>query len=270
MIAIFSGDTEMGEATENNQTASGDQEQANQETTGQDAAILSTASIAESIVESVLGTSSGPVTTTATPSFSGLLTLLSPVSSGAPTLPLQEPPVSSVPAISGSLTSGVPSAPATPQTTTVSSLPPFPSPATSTSTPTLVAPTNTSSLEVEATSSTLTVNDTEMVAASPLPATGSTPISQDNVEALAAQEETPMSVSPPEYPSQSPELLASSGDAASTPPLPQVTPRDDWYDPSMTMQQDPPQDQSEDQAGAPPELAMPPAAESNTEGRSAT
>ncbi|XP_037772840.1 E3 ubiquitin-protein ligase HUWE1-like isoform X4 [Penaeus monodon] len=269
LLLLQSGDTEMGEATENNQTAS-DQEPANQETTGQDAAILSTASIAESIVESVLGTSSGPVTTTATPSFSGLLTLLSPVSSGAPTLPLQEPPVSSVPAISGSLTSGVPSAPATPQTTTVSSLPPFPSPATSTSTPTLVAPTNTSSLEAEATSSTLTVNDTEMVAASPLPATGSTPISQDNVEALAAQEETPMSVSPPEYPSQSPELLASSGDAASTPPLPQVTPRDDWYDPSMTMQQDPPQDQSEDQAGAPPELAMPPASESNTEGRSTT
>lgn len=246
----------MGEATDSNQ-ATGRPEVPNPETSGQDAAMLSTASIAESIVESVLASSSRPQSTT-TPSFSGLLTLLSPVSSGAPTLPLQEPPVSSVPAIGGAL-AGVPSAPATPQTTCVSSLPPFPSPTTSTPTPSpLLAPAGTVTPETNGAASTLSVTDTEMIAASPLPTVGPQTMSSDNVENLVTQEETPMSVSPPEYPSQSPELMAPSGDNLSAPPLPGIPPREAWEDPSMAMQQDS-QDQSGNQpvASSLPVLVMP-------------
>lgn len=254
-LLLQSSDAEMGEAPDNNRVADG-QETPNPETSGQEATILSRASIAESIVESVLASSSRPQATT--PSFSGLLTLLSPVSSGAPTLPLQEPPISSIPAIGGAL-AGVPSAPATPQTTCVSSLPPFPSPTTSTPTPTaLLAPANASVLGSSVTPSTLTVTDAEMVVASPLPTVGPQAISNDNVESLVTQEETPMSVSPPEYPSQSPELLASSGDTLTTPPLPGMPPREAWEDPSMAMQQDS-QDQSGDQTmtSSLPVLVMP-------------
>ncbi|XP_042241661.1 E3 ubiquitin-protein ligase HUWE1-like isoform X2 [Homarus americanus] len=249
-------DAKMEESPDSNQTTAR-QETPNTESAGQDAAIMSTASIAESIVESVLASSSRPQSTT-TPSFSGLLTLLSPVSSSAPTLALQEPPVSSVPAIGGAL-AGVPSAPTTPQTTSVSSLPPFPSPTTSTPTATsLLAPVNTSAIDTNVTTSTLSVTDAEMVAASPLPTVGSHTISSDVVESLVTQEETPMSVSPPEYPSQSPELVASSGDNLTAPPLPGIPPREAWEDPSMAMQQDS-QDQSGDQpmAAALPVLVMP-------------
>lgn len=239
---VFSDDAEMGEATESNQPDER-QETQNTESSGQEAAILSTASIAESIVESVLASSSRPQSTT-TPSFSGLLTLLSPVSTSTPTLPLQEPPVSSVPAVVGGTLTGAPSAPATPQTTSVTGLPPFPSPTTSTPVPTPFVPsTNTTSQDViNAVTSTLSITDTEMIATSPLPTVGPQIMSGDNVESLSTQEETPMSVSPPEYPSQSPELLASS-----TPPVPGVPPREAWEDPSMVMQQDP-----QDQGNNPP------------------
>ena len=229
----------MGEASESSRSG-GRPDVATSEAPSQDAAILSTASIAESIVESVLASSSRPQSTT-TPSFSGLLTLLSPVSSSNPTLPLQEPPVSSVPAIGGAL-SGASSAPTTPQTTTVTSLPPFPSPTTTTTVPTTTSSTPVASLAP--TASSLPVTDTEMVTASPLPSTGPQILPSDNVESLATQEETPMSVSPPEYPCYSPQLFTLPEDNLTTPPSPSIPPREAWEDPSMPMQQD-----SQDQAG---------------------
>ncbi|MPC13905.1 E3 ubiquitin-protein ligase HUWE1 [Portunus trituberculatus] len=238
-LLLHSNDAEMGEASESSRSG-GRPDVATSEAPSQDAAILSTASIAESIVESVLASSSRPQSTT-TPSFSGLLTLLSPVSSSNPTLPLQEPPVSSVPAIGGAL-SGASSAPTTPQTTTVTSLPPFPSPTTTTTIPATTSSTPVASLA--STASSLPVTDTEMVTASPLPSTGPQILPSDNVESLATQEETPMSVSPPEYPCYSPQLFTLPEDNLTTPPSPGIPPREAWEDPTMPMQQD-----SQDQAG---------------------
>ncbi|KAK7072125.1 E3 ubiquitin-protein ligase huwe1, partial [Halocaridina rubra] len=257
LVLLQSGDTEMGEAVENNQanSASGvvnDQESQPAETGGQDTnTILNTASFASSIVDSVLGLSSGHLSTTATPNFSGLLTL-SPVSSSTPTLPLQEPPVSSVPVVSASLV-GIQHSSSTPLSSTESSFPPFPSPTTSvTATVTPLLPANVVSQESEG-SSALSLTDAEMVAASPLPTVVSTSIAQDNTQSLSAQEETPMSVSPPEYPSESPELFALSGETISTPPLPPVAPREAWEEPAIHMQQE----QSLDQPMAvAPELVM--------------
>lgn len=285
LVLLQSGDAEMGEATDTNQPSSAqvpssELEAPSTEAGGQDAsAILSTASIAESIVESVLGSSSGHLSTTTTPSFSGLLTLLSPVSRSAPTplspvsvsapsLPLQEPPVSSIPVASGTtLVGGIPSAPSTPtQTSSVSALPPLPSPTSaSAGMPPLIPPTSVTTMENE-TPSSMAVTDTEMVAASPLPAMVSTPLTQDSVESISAQEETPMSVSPPEYRSRSPVLYAMPGETIVTPPpLPQATPREAWEDPSnVNMQQDPSGDQPITVA---PELVMPTAGRSVVAGQ---
>ncbi|CAL4126406.1 unnamed protein product, partial [Meganyctiphanes norvegica] len=244
-------DTEMGETVETSSADVGP--------TQESAAMQSTASIAESIVESVLSSSTGPLpsaTSAAPPSFSGLLTLLSPVTTAGPQLlALQEPTVAPVPA---SVAANLPSAPITPQPTNVRD-PTFPSPIT-TSTPTSTAtiPLPTTAVAAPAgpegaTSSSLTANDTEMVsAASPLPAMNDpSPPMDSSVMAVGAtlantaaavvaptlqeasllvsQEETPMSVSPPEYPRQSPDLLPpASVDSIPTPPLPPEAPREVW------------------------------------------
>lgn len=237
---LASADTEMGEGVETSSADVG----ASQES----AAMQSTASIAESIVESVLSSSTGPLpptTTTASsggapPSFSGLLTLLSPVTSagGTQLLPLQEPTVAP-PVLPGSVPANSASSagPITP--TNARDLPNFLPPITSstpTSTlatiplPTTAPPAVLPERDVTSSVPLAAANDTEMVSApaavgtiSAAPSAAESASQQVPSLLAGSQEETPMSVSPPEYgPRQSPDLLPPGASVGSipTPPLP--------------------------------------------------
>ncbi|XP_076049070.1 HECT, UBA and WWE domain containing E3 ubiquitin protein ligase 1 isoform X2 [Oratosquilla oratoria] len=228
-----------------------------QEGPGQDAsAMVTTASIAESIAESVLGTTSTATLTTSTtapPSISGLLTLLSPVSpGGTASLPLQEPSVSSNPP--SRVASLIPSAPATPQasslpSSTTPTLPPLPSANFTTSIvtfPSLSLPSAPTVSPIPPVPPTLTTSDTEMVAA--LPQTPPPlPTSRDATDTPIMQEDAPMSVSPPAYPiASSPELFTGGRDGAQ-PSMTPVQPREAWEEERQgqqgtSMQQDAPQD----------------------------